>query len=344
MGLVKCPNCGKETFDDYKCGYCKYVLRKKENKFDTEMYSYLYEEYFQARNKAQVVKKGMSKFNKPMQEIKNIVDYIADEVFEQENYKSKEELGEHLTKVTYNDFSKVDEAFSLKKSALLLLTILLGLLLVFSVTRTDSKMLITIFAVSFMVFLTYFSFSLLPKENRINCTYYYSFVQYFIHDFIYKILIMVLIFFVPIILLGKFELTYFDITAVGVTLYIIEVLLLLVYMYMWAKTSTSSFTIDYGNVVYRYQKLNGLSGQESDRFPELAWSHYVEYSIVQVYKIKESMNSIIIYGKIIKSQTSIQIAGKVISYKPKEYEKIVIRKCFKNNRELINNLKRLEKK
>lgn len=92
MSMITCPNCGKETSYDFKCQWCHYTLKEKENQFNKEIYSYLKEEYKQNRNKIDTTKHGMEKFNISLQESRNIVNYIADEIYETENYKSFDEV------------------------------------------------------------------------------------------------------------------------------------------------------------------------------------------------------------------------------------------------------------
>lgn len=96
MGLIICPNCGKKTFNDEKCGYCKYPLKEKEISFETEKYKYLKAEYLKVGNKADVIKSGMKQFGISMQEAREIVDFIADEAYELERVRSKEQVDEQL--------------------------------------------------------------------------------------------------------------------------------------------------------------------------------------------------------------------------------------------------------
>lgn len=92
MGLIECPNCGKKTFDDEKCKWCNYTLKEKENNFDKETYTYLKNEYITKKSKPEAIKLGMQKFNLSLLETKNIVDFIADEIYDKENYKSYDEV------------------------------------------------------------------------------------------------------------------------------------------------------------------------------------------------------------------------------------------------------------
>lgn len=64
MELIKCPNCNRDTFDDYKCQYCKYVLKPKLNNYEKDVYEYLKVDYINCRNKAITIKNGMNKYDK----------------------------------------------------------------------------------------------------------------------------------------------------------------------------------------------------------------------------------------------------------------------------------------
>lgn len=92
--MEKCPHCGNETPDNEKCTYCKFVLKKKTNNFNQEIYAFLRSDYLQTRNKAVSIKNGMQRFGLSMKEAKEILDFIADEVYEQENYRSSDEVND----------------------------------------------------------------------------------------------------------------------------------------------------------------------------------------------------------------------------------------------------------
>ena len=96
MGMITCTNCGKDTFDDEKCVYCNHPLKKRENLFDTEKYQYIKAEYLKTNNKAAAIKSGMNRFSISMQEAKEIADLAADEVYEESNIRSKEQVANLL--------------------------------------------------------------------------------------------------------------------------------------------------------------------------------------------------------------------------------------------------------
>lgn len=88
--MIICPNCGKENTGGDKCVYCKYPFIKKEHPFDQEQYQYLKEEYIKEKNKAAAIKSGMKRFGISMQEAKKIVDFIGDELYDEQHVRSKE--------------------------------------------------------------------------------------------------------------------------------------------------------------------------------------------------------------------------------------------------------------
>ncbi len=92
MGLVKCPNCKNDSFDDYKCSYCGYILKEKDNPYDKNIYNDLKNEYIKNKNKPELIKYGQNKYNLSLQETKEIVDFVADELYEKENFKTFDEV------------------------------------------------------------------------------------------------------------------------------------------------------------------------------------------------------------------------------------------------------------
>ncbi len=103
MEKIQCPNCGKEILVSERCGYCNYYFEKKENKYDVIHYTYFKMAYEKERNKAVVIRQGMQRFGISMPEAKEIADFVADEVYESEQARSKEQVTDLLTedKVCY---------------------------------------------------------------------------------------------------------------------------------------------------------------------------------------------------------------------------------------------------
>lgn len=335
MELKKCPNCNRDTFDDYKCQYCKYIINPKVNNYEKDVYEYLKTDYLNSRNKAITIKNGINKYNKSMTEIKEIVDYIADEIYDIENYKSKEELQtKNIVESKYGN-SKVFKKSSL---ILLMLSIISAICLIVSSTKYNNKIILIILVSVFLVLLIMFAFSLKPKKIREKNTFYYSFIQYFVHDMIYKILLLGILGYIPI----HFKETVFkDGNILFMWIWYFGLFLLLLYfLFKWAESSTSSITIDFDKITFRFKKSNhSLHGKEIERFSYLSWSNYVDYNIQTINQVVETFNSFIIYGTITKKQFYVIPGNTNKNYPPKEYKKIVIRKCFKSNKELIRILK-----
>lgn len=97
-----CPNCKKEVnqkFYTQRCPYCKYRLIKKENPyenmesgFEKEAYETLKAYYLKNNNKYETIKYGKEKYG--LSKSKEIVDYIADEIYEENEHLSYEEAND----------------------------------------------------------------------------------------------------------------------------------------------------------------------------------------------------------------------------------------------------------
>ena len=334
---IKCPNCNRDTPDDYKCQYCKYVIKPKPHNYEKEIYEYLKADYLNSRNKAITIKNGMKKYNKSMIEIKEIVDYIADEIYDLENFKAKEDLDAQTSAET-----KRDNSNAVKRFVFSFLWISIAMLsaigLVAAEKKYDNNTISGILAGVFLVSFILFVFSLKPKKERKANTFYFSFVQYFIHDLVYKIILLAALCCVP----GWFKgILFKDNYMLLPLLCLLTVFVLLFrFLFKWAESSTATITVDLGKVCYQYRKTNpSMKPEHLDRPRHRAWSNHVEYSIQNITKVTETLNSIIIYGRITKEQFYVTRVRDYVHYKPKEYNRIVIRKCFKNNKELIRKLR-----
>lgn len=266
--MIKCPNCGKKTYDEYKCIYCNYTLNQKTNKFDPNIYGYLYDDYVKSNNKAITIRNGVAKFCKPMSEIKEIVDFIADEIYEKNDYRKKEEV--EVGSIRYN-------------------------------------------------------------------TYHFSFIQYLIHNVIYKLIFVMVLLYVPelfkeidFIKKNPIVLVIWYILIAGAVLY---------FVYAWLKISTSFIDMDFHEIRYGYQTINQSATHYDENRDELAWESHIKYQITKVIKIQERRNSFIIYGNIVRIHTSKKLGGEIIQHKTKRLTQIKISKCFKDNSKLINELK-----
>lgn len=332
---IKCPNCNHDIFDDYKCPYCQYVINPKRNNFEKEIYEYLKADYVNTRNKAITIKNGMSKYNKTMKEIKEIVDYIADEIYDLENYKSKEEVSaESIVVAKYNN-NKVSTKIKL---LFVVLTLLSTIGLIISATKYSNKTITVILAIAFVVSLSMLLYSFRYKGIKVENAFYYSFIQYFIHDLIYKILLLGILGYLPV----YFQETFFqDSNILLIVAWYLAVYFVLVYfLFKWGETIYSSIAINYDKITFSFQKRNPyLSGTAIKRSDGLNWANYVDYDIYSITNVVETFNSFIIYGDITKRQFCMTTGGIAKHFPSKKYKKIVIRKCFNNNKELIRILK-----
>lgn len=328
MGLIKCPNCGKKVFDDYQCGYCKFVLNPKENHFDRDIYQFLYDDYLVSKNKAITIKNGTSKFHKPMEEIKEIVDFIANKVYEESQYKSKEELEATSEYV-------VEHHKNVKVISMILMVVSVLLLGIFIKGNNKPLMLVSIFL--FILSLISFIVGLSTQKAYFKNTYYFSFLEYFIHDLCYKIILLIAIFLFPLWKIDMFRNKEMIILiCYGISFFFISYII-----YKWIVTSTSEFVIAPGKVVYKYNRPNLTATKEEieiNKYPERAWQNEISYDISKIDQVKETINSFIIYGNITKNQEWNE-HGSMRSSKPKTIRKIRIKKCFKNNSELIHKLR-----
>lgn len=179
MSMIICPNCGKKTFDEYKCQWCQYTLKEKENQFDNEIYTYLKEEYKKNRNKINTTKIGMEKYNISLQESRNIVNYIADEMYEHENYKSFDEVNNEdkfvakTFKFSYWNYFKYNFIYKI-----IYLTILIFLIHLFYICNYNWICLVIIFGVipiSCFIFLLQYNYTYTMQfdviPGRINYHY-----------------------------------------------------------------------------------------------------------------------------------------------------------------------------
>lgn len=158
---IKCPNCGKTIFDGDKCSYCKFELKEKDHNFEPTIYKFLYKDYLISKNKAATIKKGVAEFNKSMSEIKQIVDFIADEAYEKGNYRTREELELDPGAVQKVSSKKRFKGLSL---LLLVLSIISGIFVVKVATISNNKSLTLIATVIFLVFWASFARSLIPGK------------------------------------------------------------------------------------------------------------------------------------------------------------------------------------
>ncbi len=97
-----CSNCKKEIntkFYTERCPYCKYKLQKKENPYEKNseeynIYEILKKFYLENSSKYKTIEYGKEQCGLDIQKSKEIVDYIADEIYEENNHLSYEEAND----------------------------------------------------------------------------------------------------------------------------------------------------------------------------------------------------------------------------------------------------------
>lgn len=171
-------------------------------------------------------------------------------------------------------------------------------------------------------------------------TYKYSFIRYFIHSLIYKLIFLVAMFWLPLYL-RKQEVPLIKENPILIIIWwIIEFGIMLFWAFKWAENSTSSFTIERGNVVYEHKKPNNALQQEERG----KWDLHIYYRIKSISKVRMYPNSIVIYGDIKKEMSYYGGAGRPENYRSRNKNKLRVIKCFKNNGELIQKLLDYNKK
>lgn len=268
-GMINCPNCNKRTFSDNKeCIYCKYIL-KEENNFDKNIYNFLYNEYIKSKNKPETIKIGMEKFNMNMADIKEIVDYIAEQIYH--NIEAQKKV-EHE-----NQYSQL---------------------------KTE-----------------------LTKNYGV---YKFSIIQYFLHEFLPKSIVIMLLIFLAIQIykyIPKLEIIIYQLILISFIIFGITIR-------RFTRQISQEFTIN--SVTVEYEKeVYSDSVRNIHRYTK---EKYVIHSIKEV---KETISSIIIYGDIRKSYIeSYNTVGTNNHVGPK-INKLKLTKSFRNNKKLIKSLKNL---
>lgn len=266
MAIINCPNCGKRTFDDDKCQWCKYVIKTRKHPFDKQKYDVLKEEYKKNPHKSLVIKIGLEKYGMDLPECKRIVDYIATEEFEKDNYVSKENFKEYAG----------------------------GL-------------------------------------------YKFSFWQYFIRNFLYKIIVAVVLF-------GLVK------NAEELAASLIFMVMLAVWsilsLYSLIKATTIKFVFDAGKIEYSRRSSTfaapggkGYEGRMTGIHFEDRMDKKITYGIKKISRVKESIFSISVDGSVQYEVIKFLESGKNRVLKNKTIDHVRIPKYFKKNSEIIERLK-----
>lgn len=267
MAIINCPNCGKRTFDDDKCQWCKYVIKTRKHPFDKQKYNVLKEEYKKNPHKSLIIKIGLEKYGMDLPECKRIVDYIAIEEFEKDDYVSKEDFKEYAG----------------------------GL-------------------------------------------YKFSFWQYFIRNFIFKIIIGFVLFHY---MKNTYEL------ATSLILMVILAIWSILSIYSLIKASTMKIVFDAGKIEYSRRSSTfaapggkGYEGRMTGIHFEDRMDKRISYEINKISKVKENVFSISVDGSMQYEVIKFLESGKNRVLKHKMIDHIRIPKYFKENSEIIERLKR----
>ncbi len=165
-------------------------------------------------------------------------------------------------------------------------------------------------------------------------TYKFSYISYFVHSQIYKLIFLVLMFLLPLYLRSKEFLLLKEKPILMIFWWIVEFVIVIFWAFEWAKYSTSSFTVEKGNIVYKHKKPNNNAPQDERG----KWTLDVCYRIKNISKVKVYFNSIVIYGDIKKEISNYYGAGRSVHYRSRNKKRLRVVKCFKNNRELVQKL------
>ena len=343
MGMVTCPNCGKDTFDDEKCVYCNHPLKKRENPFDMEKYQYIKAEYLKTNNKAAAIKSGMKQFGISMQEAKEIADFIADEIYEDNNIRSKEQVASLLNEDEPKEVREEREAYNIKvykskKNARILFPILFvvfAVLIVKTHLAFESRTPVMICIVAFIASMVGTAYGTFSKQPKMKDYYRFSLMAYFIHVFLYQLIAEVVL--VWAILLCRDHGIIKEYPLVLLVWGILEVLLFMNILFKWGETCTIYFSTEPGNYMYGYNlpvRKAHRNGKKTNRI------YAIYYQIRTITKIEEHMHSFVIYGTIIKGGGPRQHRPSSVHGKQTQIEKVKIPKCFQNNKELLEKLKK----
>lgn len=256
--FIVCPHCGKKSLTEDKCSWCNYRFKKREHPYPKDLYDFLDNEYRADKNKVRCIKLGMSKYGLPMKDIKEIVDYIADEVYEEERVKSLEEIN--------------------------------------------------------------------PPVNDGSFDFRFSFVQYFIHFLIWKLLVLAIL----QIPLGIFVIKTM---GLGVVLAIyVDGIAIAVILLQWATASTAVFHTA-GKREYVYRTSVGRNSFRNDDPRAYRWNRYYVSTVKRIDYIKETPFSYIIYGKFEERIYDPHHKRQVSTY-----DKLKLKKMFKRQSELMERL------
>lgn len=341
--LIDCPNCKNRIFYDSKiCPYCKLNLNKSKPSFDEEIYNFLYQEYSTTKNKPAAIKKGMEKYNKNMNEIKEIIDYISDEIYNKELAEKKaipkEELPNNGIYYSKNKYTK-SFLFNTSKRKIppikIISVIIYWIIILFIYSKTKNPTLQMGLFIGFLIGVVFFAHTIIKysKMPPTPHTYTFSLLQYFLHNLIYKIILMISL----VLILLKLDFGMYISLIIIITL----ITLFFTFLYQLLKKSTERFTVEYGLIQYQHERREFFwwdGNNDVNSVHESSYFTVVYYDIKSIKKVKETFNNIIIYADIEKNIHMNQ-PGRTIKRKPKKMEKLKLSKSFINNKNLVKSLK-----
>lgn len=344
MTTIICPNCGKEAINDDKCRYCNYILKKNSNPYNSEKYQYLKEEYIKSNNKAAAIKNGMNHFGISMQEAKKIVDFIADEIYEEQAIRSKEQVVELLDEDEPESVRIKREKYNARTSKIykiigfisLIATIMSAICLITVGRGFESKTSAMICCAVFVGGMLGCGFSMVKKKEKVKNYYTFSFPAYFIHVMMYQIIAEVLLYY-SILLCKDYGITR-EYPLVIFVWCILEVILAIYIFGKLFKNWSSFFSTEPGQYRYGYRRPTPDGNPDHTYYQN--WRGSVCYEILTITKVEEHFGSFVIYGNIKVTDKKLNRARMVEKKSNSNIKKLKVPKNFRDNKELIEKLRR----
>ncbi|MBQ3584811.1 MAG: hypothetical protein IJA27_08865 [Lachnospiraceae bacterium] len=344
MTTIICPNCGKETINDDKCRYCNYLLKKNSNPYNSEKYQYLKGEYIKSNNKAAAIKNGMNHFGISMQEAKKIVDFIADELYGEQVIRSKEQVAELLDEDEPESVRIKREKYNARTSKIykiigcisLIVTAVSAFLLITVGRGFESRTSAMVCCVAFVSGMLGCGFSMVKKKKKVKNYYTFSFPAYFIHVMMYQIIAEVLLY-CSILLCKDYGITR-EYPLVVLVWYVLEIVLAIYIFGKLCKNWSSFFSTEPGRYQYGYRRPT--PDGNPDHTYHQNWRASVCYEILTITKVEEHFRSFVIYGNIKVTDKKLNKARMVKSKNNFTIKKLKVPKNFRDNKELIEKLRK----
>lgn len=344
MTTIICPNCGKETINDDKCRYCNYLLKKNSNPYNSEKYQYLKGEYIKSNNKAAAIKNGMNHFGISMQEAKKIVDFIADELYGEQVIRSKEQVAELLDEDEPESVRIKREKYNARTSKIykiigcisLIVTAVSAFLLITVGRGFESRTSAMVCCVAFVSGMLGCGFSMVKKKKKVKNYYTFSFPAYFIHVMMCQIIAEVLLY-CSILLCKDYGITR-EYPLVVLVWYVLEIVLAIYIFGELCKNWSSFFSTEPGRYQYGYRRPT--PDGNPDHTYHQNWRASVCYEILTITKVEEHFRSFVIYGNIKVTDKKLNKARMVKSKNNFTIKKLKVPKNFRDNKELIEKLRK----